>query len=214
VLTLLLGMLGTMGLCVAMWKYADVPPGWAALLHLAPVFVAQLLATALVLGVLAWLVQGRTLTAHVTNGAKWDSFRGVIVACLLSGGLLFAVQAAVTYPATWDGSGGGLEIAPNQELYYREGVTREQALRLGQKLREVGVFDELGRGKTLVLSKEDNRFRLRVFVREDTWKDPDALEYFRGLRDLLAREVFPDSSLEIVLCDQYNRVKRVIKAAE
>jgi hypothetical protein len=207
----LIGILGAFSILVALWKYADVPPRLGAVLYLGPIFLAQLVGAALLLGGVAKLLQGRTFAAHLKEGGKRAPFGGVAAMCLLCSGLLFLLQAFLTYPVTWDGTGRGLEFAPNQELYYTEGVTREEALRLGQKLREIGAFDDRGDRKTVILSKKDDLFVVRVFLREGAWMDEEVLAYFHELRGLLSKEVFADAPVEIVLCDQFNRQKKVIR---
>jgi hypothetical protein len=207
----LAGLLATLGTCAALWNYADVPPGLAALGYLGPLFLVQLLGAALLLGVLAYLLQGRTFAAHARAGGRRASFWGPVAAYLVCGGSVFLLQTALTYPATWNGTSGPLEITPNQEIYYAQGITRDQAERLGQKLREVGLFDDLGTAKTVGLTKEGDRVRVRIFLRDDSWKDPGILDHFQGLRDQLAQDVFPGSPVELVLCDQFGQVQTVVK---
>jgi hypothetical protein len=206
----LVGVLGTLGIFLALWKYADVPPKFAALVYLGPIFLAQLVGAALLLGVVALLLQGRAFAAHVKEGGKPAPFRGTAGLCLLCSAVLFFLQAFINYPVTWDGTGRGLEFARNQELYYTEGVSREEAVRLGQKLLEIGVFDDRGERKTVILLKQGDKFLIRVFLREGAWKEQEVLDYFQDLRDLLSREVFDDGPVEILLCGQFNRQKEVI----
>jgi hypothetical protein len=128
----------------------------------------------------------------------------------LCSGFLFFLQVVITYPVTWDGGGRGLEYAPGQELYYTDEVSKEDALRLGQKLREVGIFDRVSGRKTVVLSKRDEHFVVRFFLRQGAWNDGETIDWFDELRDLLSKEAFGGASVEIVLCDRFNREQKIL----
>jgi hypothetical protein len=210
-LTAVAGLVGTLGICAALWTYADVPPGLAALGYLGPLFLAQFLGSSLLLGALARLLQGRAFATHVRAGGRRASFWGPAAAYLVCGSFVFLLQTGLTYPGDWSFTSARLEVTPNQEIYYGHGITRDQAERLGRKLRELGLFDDRGWSKTVGVAKEGDCIRVRVFLHEDAWRDPNVLDGFQELRDQLARDVFPGSPVDLVLCDQFNQVETVVK---
>jgi hypothetical protein len=205
----LLGVLGTLGILWAVMKYTDVPPRLGALLYLGPVFLAELVGAALLLLAIAWLLQGRAFAAHLAAGGRREPGRGVVGTCLLSGAIFFLVQTLATYPVTWQGSGSNVVFGSDEEIYFTEGVSRDLAIRLGRKLQEFAIFDNQG-AKTVVVSKRDNGFEVRLFVA--SWHGGPALDLgpLDWLRRTLSAEVFDGSHVRIVVCDQQGRPLRVI----
>jgi hypothetical protein len=207
-LAVLAGVLGTAGILWAVWKYTDVPPRLGALLYLGPLFLAELLGAALLFLVVARLLLGRTFAAHLAGGGKREAGWVVIGPCLLCSGLFFLMQTLVTYPVTWQGSGGNVVFGSDEAVYFTEGIRRDLAVKLGHKLQEVGYFDNQG-AKSVVVSKRDDGFEVRVFVKTGVGLpaiDADALDW---LRQFLSREVFDGSPVRLVVCTQLNRVLRV-----
>jgi hypothetical protein len=205
----LAGVAGMAGILWAVWKYTDVPPRLGALFYLGPLFLAELLGAALLLLPAAWLLQGRAFAAHLADGGKREPGRGIIGACLLCSGLFFLVQTLATYPVTWQGSGSNVVFGANEEIYFTEGVSRDLAVRLGRKLQEVEIFNNQG-AKTVVLSRKDDGFEVRLFVA--SWAGGPGIDvgYFEWLRQFLSLEVFDGSHVRIVVCDLFNRALRVM----
>jgi hypothetical protein len=205
----LVGILASGGIFAALWEYADCPPRLGAVLYLGPLFLAQLVGSAVVFGLLAWLLQRKSFLAYLSQGRKAAPFQAVAGLCLLCSAILFVLQTLATYPITWNGTGRSLQFGPDEHLYYTDGVSRDQAVRLGKKLQEVGVLDGEGK-KDVVVEKEGDRFLVRFFLSGDAVLEPWVRLYFEEMREQLAREVFAGAPLEILLCNQFNRPLRRI----
>jgi hypothetical protein len=108
--------------------------------------------------------------------------------------------------------GGGLgqrvEFGGGQEVYYKN-VPREEAERLGKVLQDLRLFNNQG-PKTVQLLKRDGQTVVNIVVLPGIWDQQDQLDAW--LRDgrLLAARAYPDTPLEVGLCDEHMRVRRTI----
>jgi len=139
--------------------------------------------------------------------------RAAVPPSLILSAAIFIFQVIATYPVTWDGTGGGLVFGPGEELLYTEGVSRDLAEKLGDKLHEIGLFNGDGAHRSIIVSRVNDIFQVRIFLRHGVWKQRAFADFARDLRDRLEREVFAGAPVEIVLCDEFNRPQRWITRA-
>jgi hypothetical protein len=102
--------------------------------------------------------------------------------------------------------GQRLAVTDKEEIYYKD-VTAEEALRLGQALKELGYFNGTTR-KTVQLSQQDDAYVIAFVVQEGTWNNAEAVDAVRLLGLQLAARTFDGRPVEVRLCDQSMREKK------
>jgi len=133
--------------------------------------------------------------------------RRLLVSLLV--GPLLLVAFIYFYP--WISSlmrGGGslgqrLTFGPQnqEEIFYTDDISPEQALQLGTCLQIETVFDGLS-PKSVRLSKDGEVFVVSFVLEWDNWRDENVAADFRALLPRLSRGAFNDSPVEIHLCAQ------------
>jgi len=131
--------------------------------------------------------------------------------CLFVTGLTFFLQTMLTYPATWDGSGGSLVFGPEERLFYTDGVSAEEARVLGALLQEYRILD--GNGiKTVVVLSTSAGITIRVFT-ESAEPDPRSAQlvrqeagdlgrdFYQAVCRRIARDAFAGQPVEMLLFD-------------
>lgn len=97
--------------------------------------------------------------------------------------------------------GTKLTFAENNDLYYTENVTAEEAQALGDYLVEQTFFTSGGNGITIQLNKATDIYEFRMVVIENAEKDQDTLDSMKLFANELSQDVFGGKSLNIHLCD-------------
>jgi len=120
------------------------------------------------------------------------SILGVVVVLF---GLLVA-YSLIYYP----GERGTRIKYGNDELYYTDAVTEEEALELGEYLVNTGFFNEENKGSAQ-LTKEDNVYQFRVVVNESAVDDIEYIKTAGMFAAHISNDVFGDKLLEIHLCN-------------
>ncbi|OAI47352.1 hypothetical protein AYO44_09590 [Planctomycetaceae bacterium SCGC AG-212-F19] len=220
-----IGIAGTGITCGIVVSWVHVPAGLGAVGVLAPVFVLQLLVPAVLLYAAARTLQGGAFAAHVQQGGKAASIGSLAPLCLFVTGLTFFLQALLSYPATWDGTGGSLVFGRDERLFYTDGVSLAEARQLGAMLQEVRIFDDRGI-KTVVVLPTSTGFTIRVFT-ESAEPDPRSAailreaarqvgeldnDFYQVLCRRISRDVFAGEPVEMLLFDLAGVPQRSVRA--
>lgn len=107
--------------------------------------------------------------------------------------------------------GTKLDFAENNELYYTENVTLEEAQALGDYLVEQAFFTSGGNGITVQLNKATDIYEFRMVVVEGAEKDQDTLDSMKLFANELSQDVFNGKSLNIHLCDNTLTTLKVVE---
>jgi hypothetical protein len=98
----------------------------------------------------------------------------------------------------------------NDEVYYSDGATADDAKKLGAVLQQAEYFDSSGAAARIQRSRD--LCSISFIVNDNTWDDQDVVDYYRSLGETIAEEAFPRPVM-IQLCDQTFIVKRWIEIA-
>ncbi len=98
------------------------------------------------------------------------------------------------------------------ELYYTSRVTKQQAQKLGEYLVEQGFFD--GTRKSIQLDKRGDTYLFRAVMKKDAQDNEVTQRLFQVFAAELSLRVFDGSPVEIHLCDERLRTKKVVTMNE
>ncbi|MBN1947035.1 MAG: hypothetical protein JW797_15275 [Bradymonadales bacterium] len=129
------------------------------------------------------------------------------VLLLLLAGALFLYTRLVGSPP-----GERVEFGP-EEIFYREGATESDALRLGDYLRQIGTFDGNSE-KTAVLSGDSEGYTVQFIVRQEAFEDQALLTAtFEMLADRISANVFEGKPVTVELCDGQLEVRQSLQGS-
>jgi hypothetical protein len=137
---------------------------------------------------IAQALQGSAVQQHVSQGGKlgsrWIAFGLGIgsLAVILGGLFVLLVIQQVAMP-----SSPKVTIGTKDAVYYYGGATKEEAQRLGDKLKSMGYFGD--RGVTVVLSKNRGNTVVSFAVKDGTWDEPNMVSAFEGIGSQIAPSV-------------------------
>jgi hypothetical protein len=100
-----------------------------------------------------------------------------------------------------------MDFGAGQHVVYTKGVTDTDARKLGDTLKELGLFDgshpvEIG------LARDGDTWAISFVLQDGKWDDPQAHAFFASLRDELERRL-GWARLEVRLCDDQLKPQRV-----
>lgn len=140
--------------------------------------------------------------------SKWPP---AIIILVLVGIVAFGV---IRFGGFWPESGHGTRLAftDKEEIYYR-GVSEDEARRLGQGLKELGVFNHTSR-KTVQLTRRDGRYAVSFVIQGGAWHDEDQCDsvWFTCLK--LSARVFNGQPVEVRLCDEHLRERVTLRPGD
>lgn len=151
-------------------------------------------------------LQRSTIQQHLvqegTVAAVWPSMCiGLMSGVLITGAALWAdSQLAPSY--------GERMAFGNDEVYYSDGATADEARKLGDVLKTAEYFDSSGSATRI--QRPNNLCSISFIVADNTWDDPDVVGYFRWLGETITEQAIPRPVM-IQLCDQSFTVKRWIE---
>ena len=208
----LLGALGTLGVFILVYNYAEPPPRLGAVYYLVPLFLGQQILAGLVVWGLGRFLQGGIHAKYVGSGGKTTPFRSVLAPCIAWSAVILFLQALTTYPLTWGGSGGNVVFENNQRVFFHGDATQAEGEKYGRFLLNVGYFNKLS-AIDVVLSRTDDVYTLTFFLALEgrEWQDPDVIAYIDEIRREAAQQLFPGKRVEARICDQFNRLKKVVR---
>jgi hypothetical protein len=107
--------------------------------------------------------------------------------------------------------GTELIFAENNELYYTENVTVEEAQSLGDYLVKQEFFTNDGNGISAQLNKTADIYEFRMVVKEGSEEDQDTIDTMKLFAYDLSQDVFNGESLNIHLCDETLTTLKVVE---
>jgi hypothetical protein len=128
--------------------------------------------------------QGEMIHQHVARGGATESnwkaagmglLTTLVLAIVLFVAIFFETFAFSPTPPT------RIEIVKGQDIVFDGSATEADAKLLGRILKDVGLFDDSGKGKTVLLSKDSRGARLSFFVAGKAWDDSGMQDVFREL---------------------------------
>jgi hypothetical protein len=169
--------------------------------------LVALAAPTIVALVIAPLLQGRAYREHVRRGGKTASIltaAGIGAVCGIA--LLGAYLGRSYLELAWSSLGPekdepALTFGPHEKLYYAEGATEADARSLGQYLQKLTFFNGTRRA-TVRLTRKDGTWVVAIVLKDNSWNDPETVESFRVVKQLVAREAFPGQPVKLQLCDR------------
>ena len=184
--------------------------GWIIALVVGGVVVLCVVACGGVIA--AGIVSARSTPASINSSIKSTITPQVFPIPLAEDGNHGAmVQPAFGGPAV--ALGQFLAFKGGSQLYYTADVTQEQAQLLGDTLDDQGVFPE-GRPVTVQVTKLFGTYQVRFCVKRGAELNPDAVDFYKDLRDDVATNVFPNETVEVHLCGENMNTVRTLRAGD
>ncbi len=134
---------------------------------------------------LAEVMQGPAVKDQVRRGGRLGSkWKALGLGCAILAALVSVVYLAEGAPGFGDSK---VMIGSKDEIFYSGTATKEEALRLGNRLKEMGYLTD--RGVSLFLSKDAGGKTLSFVVKEGLWNQPDVLSNFEEVGRQAARSI-------------------------
>lgn len=114
-----------------------------------------------------------------------------------------AISVLLTSCDLFGNFGKKVEINEKNEVYYKgEGVTEDDAKKLGKYFEEIGVFNGK-EDRSVQLSKDGDAYVVRIVIKEDVVnKDKERFEtIFWYWQDMISENVFKGDKTKIILTD-------------
>lgn len=105
-----------------------------------------------------------------------------------------------------------LNFGENNELYYTENVTVEEAQSLGDYLVSAEFFADDGNARTIQLNKTGSTYEFRMIVKKGIETDNDVVDSMKFLAKDLSENVFNNQAVDIHLCNDILETLRVVVA--
>lgn len=106
--------------------------------------------------------------------------------------------------------GTKINFGQNNELYYTESVTAEQAQVLGDYLVKEEFFANDGNNRTVQLNKTGSTYEFRMVVKTGLDKDQDTIDLMKAVAAELSENVFKGENVDVHLCDETLKTLRVV----
>ncbi len=138
-------------------------------------------------------------------GKRKHAIKVYLLVCALFGSLVLSGCSGADY-------GTKLTFAENNELYYTENVTAEEAQALGDYLVKEAFFTNGGSGITIQLNKATGIYEFRMVVTEGAEKDQGTIDAMKIFGHEISQSVFNGEKLNIHLCDNTLTTLIVVEA--
>lgn len=106
--------------------------------------------------------------------------------------------------------GTKINFGENNELYYTESVTSEQAQALGDYLVKGEFFANDGNDRTVQLNKTGSTYEFRMVVKKGLDQDQGTIDLMKTVAAELSENVFKGENVDIHLCDDTLKTLRVV----
>ncbi len=120
----------------------------------------------------------------------------------------FIVALAVSSSACWGQEYGEQVVSNGTEIYFTEGVTEEEAEKLGLFLTEYEFSD--GTEKSVQLTKEDDVWQFRMVVMPEFVEDKEMHKNFKFMC-LELSTAFEGKQVDVQICDDELKTLKVFK---
>jgi hypothetical protein len=158
--------------------------------------------------------QGKNIRSHINSGGKifgwWRtigiSLIGAVILILLILGFLYLTDTSETSTNKVRTFG-----AIKNELVYDSGnISAGEIDEIGEGLTEAGIFDETEQ-KSFFVEKNDRKFILYMYVIDNAWHEPEAIDFFDQVRNDIQRHI-PDHKIVLYMCsDSDGEIKKTIE---
>jgi predicted transcriptional regulator len=108
--------------------------------------------------------------------------------------------------------GTKLTFGGNNELYYTENITVEEAEALGRYLVRQDFFADDGNLRSIQLNRVGNTYEFRMIIKKGLEEDQDVIDSMKFLAANLSSNVFNNANTDIHLCDENFETLRVVLA--
>jgi len=131
-------------------------------------------------------IQGPIVAKHVAQGGELSSrWTAAGLAVGVAAALVLVIFGAVFIIFSAQGFGSKIMIGSKDEVYYSGAATKQDALGLGQALKEIGYFKD--NGVSVQLSKGKAGTVVSFVVQERAWDRPEMISGFEEV----GREIAP-----------------------
>lgn len=148
------------------------------------------------LGAAAYMNQGQTKVYknHILNGGRKASYLvPAVISTVIAAIFLFLLFYSINIPDQ-------KLMFKGSELYYTENVQKDAAEKLGTYLSEQGFFDE-SRKISVKIDKKSTTYEFSIIVDKSSIGNSDLEQSLKDMCEELSKEVFDNSKVDIVLCD-------------
>jgi len=142
-------------------------------------------------------------SAPARPGARGAKALRIVTMLLVAASIIIAILIH-------QGRGQKVKITDQEEVYYSVGATEQDALRLGQALRDMGYFDNASE-KSVQVSRDGQTIIVKFVVHSGAWNDARIVSGFGAIREHLAAKTFPAQAVEVRLCDDHLNTRKALK---
>ena len=140
------------------------------------------------------------------NSAKRKRFTTISILIFT---MLFSVMLS---GCAGENYGTKINFGENNELYYTESVTSEQAQALGDYLVKGEFFANDGNDRTVQLNKSGSTYEFRMVVKTGLDQDQATIDLMKTIAADLSANVFKGESVDVHLCDDTLKTLKVVLA--
>ncbi|NVO04110.1 MAG: hypothetical protein HXX09_15545 [Bacteroidetes bacterium] len=141
--------------------------------------------------------QGEKIKAHINANGKtysWWRVIGISIIGLVTIVLSIVLISFIT-PSEDLISSKTFGKLKHEIVFNQDNISENEVNQIADGLTKMGFFDETQQ-KSLFVSKDHVRFLIRIPVMDDSWNEPEAVEYFNQFRKELQR-YFPNNKIVI-----------------
>ena len=124
---------------------------------------------------------------------------------------IFAVLAGMACAAC-KGHGKKLTFGKG-EIYYKDGVTKAEATKVGKYLRKTGYFDDK-KAKSVQVLKSGDTYQVKFVVKDPKGMKKEMKDQFRVLGGMISNYALNGAKLEVHLCDRRLKTKDKLEVAK
>ncbi len=124
--------------------------------------------------------------------------------------LIFTMLFSVMLVGCGADFGTKINFGENNELYYTENVTKEQAQALGDYLVKGEFFANDGNERTVQLNKSGSTYEFRMVVKTGLEQDQATVDLMKDVAIELSANVFNGETVDVHLCDDTLKTLRVV----
>lgn len=124
--------------------------------------------------------------------------------------LIFTMLFSVMLVGCGADYGTKINFGENNELYYTDSVTSEQAQSLGDYLVKGEFFANDGNERTVQLNKSGSTYEFRMVVKTGLDQDQATIDLMKQVAAELSANVFNGETVDVHLCDDTLKTLRVV----
>ncbi len=160
---------------------------------------------AMIMAAVGSVLQGDLYRKHVSRGGTTASGWGAFGIGLLCGVFALAAFNGVM-SLRYRMLGNPVTVGPGQTVYYREGVTEDEARKLARYLQQKNLFQHL----LAIQIKKNDKGLVVTFVQFYTHFGPAHVRDYKEIGRKISENVLGGKLVEIRICDRFLVTRRVI----